>query len=214
MTNQFATKTFTAFADGRCIGTGPIDTVALLAMPLVQASPELTVLYFDDETGCEVDLNLRGSQADVLARLALQFPAAAHADVQEVGDVDGEPERAADPAARGRGRPKLGVVAREVTLLPRHWDWLNSRPGSASVVLRKLVDEARHAHAERDERQRAQKATYTFISAMAGDLADFEEATRALFAGERTRFHDFVAAWPTDIARYAERLAARAFPPQ
>ncbi|MES2743497.1 MAG: DUF2239 family protein [Pseudomonadota bacterium] len=207
MKTDQAVKTFTAFSGTRCLGSGPIETVALLAMPLVQGSPETTVLFFDDDSGREVDLNLRGSEADVLVRLVEQFPAA---PVEAEGEYESEAAQE-QPAARGRGRPKLGVVAREVTLLPRHWDWLNSRPGSASVALRKLVDEARHAHAERDERQRAQKATFVFISAMAGDLTYFEEASRALFAGERGRFRQFIEAWPTDIRRHAERLAAHAF---
>lgn len=206
MKTDQAVKIFTAFTGECCIGTGPIETVALLAKPLVQGSPETTVLFFDDDTGREVDLNLRGSDVEVLARLAEQFPPTLPAAIEADSD-----EALEQPAARGRGRPKLGVVAREVTLLPRHWDWLNSRPGSASIVLRKLVDEARRVHAERDERQRAQKATFVFISAMAGDREYFEEASRALFAGERSRFRQFIEAWPTDIRRHAERLAAHAF---
>lgn len=209
MNSDQANKTYTAFAGERCIGSGPIETVALLAKPLVEASPETTVLFFDDDTGREVDLNLRGSEDEVLARLAAQFPAPVAPEVHANPDAEDGPE--AEAPARGRGRPKLGVVAREVTLLPRHWDWLNSRPGSASVVLRKLIDEARRVNAERDERQRAQKATFVFISAMAGDREHFEEASRALFAGERGRFRQFIEAWPADIRRHAERLATNAF---
>lgn len=198
-----AIKTFTVFAGERCIGSGAIEAVALLAKPLAQGSAETTVLFFDDGTGSEVDLNLRGSDAEVLARLAKQFP-------PEAVEVDRD-EAQEQPAIPGRGRPKIGVVAREVTLLPRHWDWLSSRPGSASAVLRKLVDEARRVHAERDEQQRAQKATFAFISAMAGDREYFEEAIRALFAGERSRFRQFIEAWPTDIRHHAECMAAHAF---
>lgn len=207
MNRDQANKTYTAFASERCIGSGPIETVALLAKPLVEASPETTVLFFDDDTGREVDLNLRGSEDEVLARLAEQFPAPVAPEVH--ANPDAEDGREAQ--ARGRGRPKLGVVAREVTLLPRHWDWLNSRPGSASVVLRKLIDEARRATAERDERQRAQQAAFVFMSAMAGNREHFEEASRALFAGERRRFLQFIEAWPADIRRHAERLATNAF---
>jgi hypothetical protein len=99
------------------------------------------------------------------------------------------------------------VVAREVTLLPRHWEWLGSQPGGASVVLRKLVDEARRKNADRDERRKAQERAYHFMSAMAGDLAGFEEATRALFAGDAATFDARMATWPSDIRRHAQWLA-------
>jgi hypothetical protein len=108
---------------------------------------------------------------------------------------------------RGRGRPKLGVVAREVTLLPRHWDWLNTQPGGASVALRKLVEEARRTSGDRDRTRAAQEAAYHFMSAIAGDLPGFEEATRALFAYDRRRFGDLVAQWPEDVRDHAIRLA-------
>ena len=106
-----------------------------------------------------------------------------------------EPEaQASEP--RGRGRPKLGVVAREVTLLPRHWEWLNAQPGGASVALRKLVDEARRANGDRDRQRAARDAAYHFMSTMAGNLANFEEASRALFADDRRRFAGLIADWP------------------
>ena len=108
---------------------------------------------------------------------------------------------------RGRGRPRLGVVAREVTLLPSHWDWLNAQPGGASVALRKLVDAARRTSGDRDRVRAAQESTYRFISAIAGNLPGFEEATRALFAYDRRRFGDLISGWPQDIRDYAIRLA-------
>ena len=114
-----------------------------------------------------------------------------------------EPE--AEP--RGRGRPKLGVVAREVTLLPRHWDWLNSQPGGASVALRKLVEEARRASGDRDRIRAAQESAYHFMSAMAGNLPGFEEAARALFAYDRRGFGDLIAAWPEDVRDHVIKLA-------
>ena len=108
---------------------------------------------------------------------------------------------------RGRGRPRLGVVAREVTLLPRHWDWLNSQPGGASVALRKLVDQARRTSGDADRIRAAQEAAYRFMSAVAGNFPGFEEALRALFAYDRRRFSDLVAKWPEDVRDYAIRLA-------
>ena len=108
---------------------------------------------------------------------------------------------------RGRGRPRLGVVAREITRLPRHWDWLNSQPGGASVALRKLVDEGRRTSGDRDRRRSVQEAAYRFISALAGNLPGFEEAIRALFAFDRRRFCDLIASWPEDVRDYAIKLA-------
>lgn len=111
---------------------------------------------------------------------------------------------------RGRGRPKLGVVAREVTLLPRHWDWLAAQPGGASQMLRRLVDEARRGDGGQLRKREAQEATYRFMSAMAGDLPGFEEAVRSLFAGDAAGFEAHMTTWPQDVADYARQLAAEA----
>ena len=108
---------------------------------------------------------------------------------------------------RGRGRPKLGVVAREVTLLPRHWDWLAAQPGGASVTLRKLVEEARRANLDRDRQRQASECAYHFMSAMAGDMAGFEEASRALFANDAAKFRQQTEAWPADVRDYVRYLA-------
>jgi hypothetical protein len=110
-----------------------------------------------------------------------------------------------------RGRPKLGVVAREVTLLPRHWEWLNAQPGGASVALRKLVEEARRANAGRDAARSARDATYKFMSAIASGLETFEEATRALFACDRPRFEGLVSTWPADVREHVLGLAQGSF---
>jgi hypothetical protein len=108
---------------------------------------------------------------------------------------------------RGPGRPRLGVVAREVTLLPRHWDWLSGQPGGASVALRKLVEEARRANAGKDRVRRSQEAAYRFMSAIAGNLPGFEEAARALFARDPERFADCIRGWPADVQQHLARLA-------
>jgi hypothetical protein len=150
------------------------------------------VQVFDAETGEAWDLDLGGTLADVDARYRL----------------DNVPFRLARRA--GPGRPKLGVVAREVTLLPRHWEWLAEQPGGASAALRRLVDAARHTYAERDAVRRGQERAYRFMVAMAGDAPGFEEAVRALFAGDRLRVLEHTASWPTDVTDQLLQLAGPA----
>lgn len=175
--------------------SGPLHEVALAVKRAEQRDSE-RVAIFSDATGRAIDLDLRGSDDDIVARLpAMPGPAA--------------PE-AAPP--RGRGRPKLGVVAREVTLLPRHWEWLTMQPGGASVALRKLVEAARRANGDTDRGLAARDAAYHFMSAMAGNLPNFEEASRALFADDRRRFASLIAAWPGDIRDHIVRLACSGDP--
>ncbi len=155
------------------------------------------MLIFDDGTGEQIEVDFRGTPKDVQTRLAKRASddgAAAAA------------EQLAREMPRGPGRPRLGVVAREVTLLPRHWDWLSSQPGGASVALRKLVEEARRANVGRDRVRRSQEATYRFMSAIAGDLPGFEEAARALFARDPERFTEQIGGWPKDIRSHLARL--------
>src|SRR6201990_2358311 len=162
------TETFTAFEGLRRIASGPLAEIAP-TIKRAEARASAPIAIFSDATGRAVDLDLRGSVGDMLARLAKAREAPA----------------ASEP--RGRGRPKLGVVAREVTLLPRHWEWLSAQPGGASVSLRKLVEAARRANGASDRSRAARDAAYHFMSAMAGNLPDFEEASRALFANEPRR---------------------------
>ena len=166
------------------------------------------VLVFDDATGRSIDVDTRGSDEEVAARLTITI-----APDKRTGTARSEPS--SPPAApngaleepRGRGRPKLGVVPREVTLLPRHWEWLATQPGGASVALRKLVEEARRANAEKDKTRKAHERAYHFMSAIAGDLPGFEEATRALFANDRHKFSELIGTWPSDVRDHATRLA-------
>ncbi|AIE84049.1 hypothetical protein OP10G_0681 [Fimbriimonas ginsengisoli Gsoil 348] len=143
----------------------------------------LPILIFDDFTGAQFDIDVRGTSDDVRQRYA---PAA-------------EPPR-------GPGRPKLGVVPREVTLLQSHWDWLNAQSGGASVALRKLVHDAMRSSVDKDRARQAIEATYRFLSSMAGNLPNFEEASRALFAEDQVRFGELTAAWPADIREHANKL--------
>ena len=139
-----------------------------------------------------------------------------HASVLVFDDDSGQvvdlvESRPARDSSRGPGRPKLGVIAREVTLLPRHWDWLNEQPGGASVALRKLVEDARRNRAGINRVRAAQESVYKFLSALAGNESGFEEALRALYRGDQKRFDSLIKSWPGDIPAYARRLAAVAF---
>lgn len=194
-------KTYTAFAGSRRIAGGGLVEVALAAKAALDSDEWAQVLIFEDVTGQVVDVDYRGSASDVAARIAGQQRAAGAKadDVVSAEDV------------RRPGRPKLGVVAREVTLLPRHWAWLASQPGGASVALRKLVEQASRANQGRDRRRQAKDSTYRFLSAMAGNLPGFEEATRALFADQPVQFAQLVEAWPGDIGAHARKLAVAAF---
>jgi hypothetical protein len=178
----------TAFDGPRRLASGPLAEVALAVKAASRGGAAGPLLVFDDATGRVIDLDLRGSDAEIAARLR-------------------EPEAAVPGASRGPGRPRLGVVAREVTLLPRHWEWLSAQPGGASVVLRRLVDAARAATSGDGERRARQEAAYRVMSAMAGDLPGFEEASRALFTGRRDRLEEETARWPADLRRYVLRLA-------
>ncbi|CAH2930280.1 MAG: hypothetical protein CPSOU_5753 [uncultured Paraburkholderia sp.] len=197
-------RTCTAFEGHRLIASGALPPVALAVREVLARGEQAPVLVFDDSTATPVELDLRGTEEEIVARLG---------EVQHAADPanDPSPDPAAGGAPRGRGRPKLGVVAREVTLLPRHWDWLNAQPGVASVALRKLVDAARAAGEHVDRRRAAQEAVYRFMTALAGNLPDYEEATRALYAGDRSRFEEKIAQWPQDVRAYTVRLAGNAF---
>jgi uncharacterized protein len=187
MMTDHASSPSTAFAGNRLLASGPLGDVALAVRDATGAGVASPVLVFDDADGRVVDLDLRGTRADLLDRLrAPSLPAA---------------------ASRGRGRPSLGVIAREVTLLPRHWEWLAAQPGGASVALRKLVEEARRSGVPRQQARAAQEKAYRFMATMAGDMPGFEEAARALFADDRAQFDRQIAGWPDDVRAYAVRLA-------
>ncbi len=191
-------KTCTSFAGSKMIASGDLRHVAHQTKKAIDAGAKEFVLIFDDRTAQPIEIDFRGSQKDVLAR------------IDSTTSQDSSTTAKADDATRGPGRPKLGVVAREVTLLPRHWDWLNSQPGGASVALRKLVDEARHSNAGKDAIRQSQEAAYRFMSAMAGNLPGFEESARALFAGDEKKFREHISAWPGDLSAYTLKLASAA----
>lgn len=181
---------FTVFSGFERIAAGTHGDV----MAALRARPGdlRPLLVFDDQTGEQIDLDLRPAAAAV--------PAAPQA-------LPAAPEC----GARRVGRPRLGVVAREVTLLPRHWEWLGRQPGGASAALRRLVDEARRVHADRDAVRASREAAYRFMTAIGGNLPGFEEAARALFAGDLAHFDTLTAPWPGDVRTHLHRLAASAW---
>ena len=196
------TPRFSAFSGHRLLASGDALTVALAAQAaaLNLGQDPGPVLVFDHGTGRAVDQDLRGTPDDLRAR---------HAPVPEIPESPDGAELA-DPT-RGPGRPRLGVVAREVTLLPRHWEWLSAQPGGASVALRKLVEDARRAATEKDRVRGAQEIAYRVMTALGGDLPNYEEATRALFAGDGGRFDTLITGWPADVAAFVRTLSAGAF---
>jgi hypothetical protein len=175
-----ADRRVTAFLDDRVIARGELEAVAKAAHAVATRHP----LVLDDVTGRTVDLDLRGTKADVLARLA-------------------PPKNTAPPV---RGRPKLGVTAPEITLLPRHWEWLASQPGGASAAIRRLVEQARKSEGDGAETRQAQERVYRAMTTLCGDRPGYEEAIRALFAGQREPFARPVATWPADVRDFLHDL--------
>ena len=195
-----AKPSYTSFNGHKRIASGSLKVNALAVKHALATGGPNPMLTFCDQTGQVVDIDIRGSDAEMFARLP--------PDGYQLQGADSALIDSADPSEpRGRGRPKLGVVAREVTLLPRHWDWLATQPGGASVTLRKLVDEARRANVDRDLQRLATERAYHFMSTMAGDMAGFEEASRALFANDAPKFRQQTEAWPIDVRDYVRRLA-------
>jgi hypothetical protein len=173
-------NSYSAFAGNRCIASGPLPALLRETKAHLDRASDPRVLIFEDQTGRQVEFDFSGSLSEVLART--------------------EPGA---PARPGPGRPKLGVVSREVSLLPRHWEWLEAEPQGISATLRRLVDEARKKNPGEQRARQAREAVSHFLTAMAGNFEHFEEATRALFAKDDARFATLIADWPEDIRRYA-----------
>lgn len=185
-----ADRNYTAFADSKKIAAGDILEVANKVKKYLLKENKSQILIFDDDSSNQIELDLRGSLESVLRRLETSLT---------------ENHDAAKKA--GPGRPKLGVTAKEVTLLPEHWEWLARQPGGASVTLRKLVEDAKKKNQAKDLLRQAQEATYKFMTVMAGDLPSYEEALRALYASDSKKFEKMISAWPKDIQDYTWRLA-------
>lgn len=190
----------TAFQSNYILSSGPLIEVALAIKTAIENNQVDTFLVFNDETGKVIDLDLRGTKTDVINRLS---KATLEKVTQQTFDESTSSEKTAEKKiATGRGRPKLGVISKEVTLLPRHWEWLAAQSSGASAAIRRLVDEARKKTGTTTQKRTAQEAAYHFMTTIAGDFPYYEEATRALFADDRAKLEEFIAQWPQDIRTY------------
>lgn len=180
-------QTYAAFVGDKLIAFGDLRAVILRVKERADRGKAEGVLLFADETGRQLDVDLEGSPEEVLARAIPEPPPA------------------------GRGRPKLGVTSREVTLLPRHWEWLERQPHGISATLRRLVDEARKREPDEELKRHAREAAHRFMTTMAGDRPGYEEALRALYARDREGFERRIKRWPADVREHASRLAAPSF---
>ncbi|MEO8052774.1 MAG: DUF2239 family protein [Acidobacteriota bacterium] len=180
-------RTYTSFIGTTLVASGPLDQVLPELKSWSDRDQGAVIATFDDETGLQVDFDLRGTIPELLARA---LPA---------------------PVRTGPGRPKLGVIPREVSLLPRHWEWLQQQPNGASAAIRRLVDEARKKVPDDEKTRLAIEATSRVLSGIAGDLPGYQEATRALFARDGEQFNNLIREWPQDIREYVQRLSPGPF---
>ncbi|KZC17816.1 hypothetical protein RHOFW510R12_05265 [Rhodanobacter sp. FW510-R12] len=188
-----ANRPCTAFDHHRLLASGPLAEVALAARRALDAGAAGSLLVLDDASGLPVEIDFRGTPDEMLARLQ-------GASLETI--------------PRGPGRPKLGVVSREVTLLPRHWDWLAQQPDGASAVLRRLVEQAARGGDAKGRARQAAEAADRSMRVLAGDLAGYEEAARAFWRGERAGFIRLTDHWPADVRDHLRRLAALAWDAQ
>jgi len=192
---------FSLFDGHRLVVSGTSTTVALALKQGRATDSSGPLLVIDNSSGRSRDFDTRDSDAQVRARLSGD-PSPPGADAAPATDaVSG------GATGRGRGRPKLGVTAREVTLLPRHWEWLADQPGGASVALRRLVETASRSGADSARQRRDAERAYHFLQTIAGDLPGFEDALRALFAHDRAALAGKLRDWPADVQQHALQLA-------
>jgi hypothetical protein len=200
-----------AFEGTRRVAIGELAEVARVVRTAMDNPQHGTLLVLDTSSSAIIDLDLRGTPEQVAARYKQSESAQKSASSDQKDDINEASEK--NLSDRGPGRPRLGVVPREVTLLPRHWDWLASQPGGASATLRKLVEYARALSVEQDRQRGATESVYRFLTHLAGNEPGFEEASRALFAGEQDRFLERIAMWPEDVRAHAEWLLTHALHP-
>jgi hypothetical protein len=185
-----STRTFTAFNGTQLLATGAVEPVVRKLKEAFDADNGTPSLVFEDATGKQVDFDLEGSSAEVIERLAW------HPHLRSPDEI----------YPRGRGRPRLGVVSREISLFPRHWEWLERQPQGASAAIRRLIEDARLREPDKERDAKAREAAGNFMWAMAGNLPNFEEASRALYAKDNDKLAALTRAWPKDVRDYLNRL--------
>jgi hypothetical protein len=185
--------TYTAFEGGHRLFQGPLQEVVLKIKKRLGKAENSSILIFSDITGKTMDFNFHGSEGDVLKRLEVYVSTENNKETS------------------GPGRPKLGVVSREVSLLPRHWEWLATQPGGASATLRKLIEEAKKKSSTHISIKQVQERAYRFMSVIAGDLEGYEEALRALYKYDRKSFLLHIQEWPRDIKNHVLEMAKPIF---
>lgn len=183
---------FIVFDKQQKIARGSLPDVARAAKHQLDADSHSALLVFDAHDSRRIEIDLHGTLEQVLARVRKH-------------------EARTKPTAAGPGRPKLGVVAREVTLLPRHWNWLGRQPGGASAAIRRLVEQALRGNDGRARAHQAMESVERFMLSMAGDLPGYEEASRAFYRSDKQRFAAITNAWPKDIRDHAQELARAAW---
>lgn len=193
MTTLQQNSTYSAFDGPKLLFQGELSDVVLKIKKHLGSAINSSILIFSDETGRTMDFNFQGSKQDVMKRL----------------EVFTSPETTGP--TRGPGRPRLGVVSREVSLLPSHWEWLATQPGGASATLRRLVEETRKKSSQKMSVKQIQERTYRVMSVLAGDLPGYEEALRALYKKDRKTFNSQIEKWPKDIQQHLIEMSKPAF---
>lgn len=202
-----APNTYTAFDGMKLLCRGSLEDVVIKIKKKIGKAENSSILLFSDETGKIIDFNFFGNEGDVRKRLSVYVgPDSVRKDS---AGLRGESSDSAKNA--GPGRPKLGVTSREVSLLPRHWEWLATQPGGASATLRSLVEDAKKRTQATSVIKQAQERTYKFMSVLAGDLPNYEEALRALFKKEKAKFVSCIEGWPEDVKAHVLQSAKGVF---
>lgn len=187
------TYSYTAFLGDAILAQGNLEEVVLKIKKQMGKADHSEALLFNDSTGKVMDFNFQGTREDVEKRL----------EVYRAPD--------SSPSRSGPGRPKLGVVSREVSLLPRHWEWLAAQPGGVSVTLRLLIEEAKKKSESSVTIKQLQERTYQVMFTLAGDLEGYEEAVRALYKKDRKNFLEHQSSWPSDVKKYILKVAQGIF---
>lgn len=195
-------QTLTVFNQEKQIASGSVMAVIEILLTFNNAT---SYLVFNDQNGTVIEIDLRGTAQEIYAKVIETYPALKEVatSTTDHSEIIKAEEKT---TTRGRGRPKLGVIAKEVTLLPRHWEWLSEQPSGASATLRRLIEDAKKKYAAQDLLQKRQTRTYQFMMATAGNLPLYEDALRALFADDLTTLSQCIATWPIDIRHYIEKL--------